>query len=121
MQKRGEIVGIIITEADRLNVLVNDIAIMVRMDSRAITLDRREANVREVLQAAAARCSPETQKYGLDLRVDAPPLALTMNAGEQQIMQVLDNLRSNALRYSHDGVPSCCAPAARRTACGSRC
>ena len=73
MQKRGEIVGIIITEADRLNVLVNDIAIMVRMDSRAITLDRREANVREVLQAAAARCSPETQKYGLDLRVDAPP------------------------------------------------
>ena len=101
-QEQKELAGIIINEADRLDRLVNDITYMVRMDSRDLPLHLKSVNVPALLKNAAARFSPAAGKGGVKVRIEAPS-GLAIEADEQRIMQVLDNLLANALRHTGPG------------------
>jgi signal transduction histidine kinase len=98
-RERGEQAGIIIREVDRLDGLVNDITFMVRMDAHAVPIEQRRAVVSALLREAAGRFRTDARRRGIRVQVEVPAkLAAWVDA--KRIMQVLDNLLSNALRHA---------------------
>lgn len=101
-RERGELAGIIISEADRLARLVSDITLVVRMEAGALPLDRRTIEAAEVLRDSQARFAIEAERLGVALRVEAEPAA-GIAADPHRLAQVVDNLLSNALRHTPAG------------------
>lgn len=98
-RERGEQAGIIIREVDRLDALVSDITLMVRMESHAVPLDVQAVGVGGLLREAGGRFRPEAARRGVRLRIEAPA-RLVARADRARIERVIDNLLSNALRHA---------------------
>jgi len=98
-RERAAQAGIIIREVDRLDAMVNDITFVVRMDARALPLERRRTAVTTLLREAAGRFGTDAHRRGVAVRVEAPA-KLAAWADAKRIMRVLDNLLSNALRHA---------------------
>jgi two-component system sensor histidine kinase VanS len=101
-RERDEQAGVIIREVDRLDGLVNDITLMMRMDSNTVTLEAHPVRVAALLREAAGRFRTAAERRGVRVRLEAPP-KLVMEADGQRIIRVLDNLLSNALRHTPKG------------------
>jgi signal transduction histidine kinase len=88
--------------ADRLGILVNQLLFLARADSHPLELDRRPVELGEVLTEAAETACPAADAKNIALRVDAgtPQWA---PADRQQLLRILDNLVSNAIKFTPEG------------------
>jgi len=100
-KKRTENLNVIIEESDRLNILVNDILELSKLQADASPLKLEKINLVEVLNEVLKRYDiiKETENY--KLIVDAPSEAY-VNIDKQRIAQVLYNLINNAINYTGD-------------------
>jgi signal transduction histidine kinase len=91
------------SETDRLIRLVNDLLLLSRADSAALTLRRESADVVELVRATVDRLTPQAEAKGLTVRVDARPDTPLAWIDPDRIEQVLVNLLDNAIKYSRPG------------------
>ena len=93
----------IAAEARRLNVLVDDMLDMARIEAGALHLDLEPAQLGDALAAAVERL----QRTSPDRRVEWEPKAAEVEvlADWDRLGQILDNLLANADRFSPAGAP----------------
>ncbi|OUM93689.1 MAG: PAS domain-containing sensor histidine kinase [Thermobacillus sp. ZCTH02-B1] len=96
-------VGVIRAESNRMIRLVNDLLHLSRLDSNQERLRPTEVNVREMLEEVSDRFSFQMKQKGIGGSVLIEDGIETAWFDRDQIDQVLDNLMSNAIKYTQDG------------------
>ncbi|MFC4778316.1 cell wall metabolism sensor histidine kinase WalK [Paenibacillus sp. GCM10023252] len=96
-------VGVIRNETERMIRLVTDLLHLSRLDSNQAPLRRRETNIHEMLDEVADRFSFQLRQKAIRAHVRVERGLTTAWLDRDQIDQVLDNLFSNAIKYTLDG------------------
>jgi signal transduction histidine kinase len=84
----------------RLNVLIQDLLDVSRMDMGNLALEPSEFDIVEVVNDLAESFAPIFEAKTQTLHVDVPATARTIFADKNRVTQVLTNLLSNASKYS---------------------
>lgn len=97
-KKRNEHLQVIIDEADRLNVLVNDMLEISRLQSGKLALEKAEFNLTHAIESIlhTYRIMEEEDGYTFDFQCDTD---YYVDADEEKIKQVVTNLLTNAIKF----------------------
>lgn len=96
-------VGVIRNETERMIRLVSDLLHLSRFDSRRVQLRREKTNMHEMLEEVVDRFSFQLRQKAITATVHAAPKLKPVWLDRDGIDQVLDNLVSNAIKYTLDG------------------
>lgn len=98
-KKREEHLNIIISETDRLNILVNDILTLSKMQADADTLQYEKfdltAEIKEIIKKYEIIKETENYKFNIEM-----PKEAYIYADKNKINQVIYNLINNAINYT---------------------
>lgn len=97
-KKRNEHLNVIIDEADRLNILVNDMLNLSRMQSGQIVLENSYFNITATLESLLASYDILSEQEGYKFIYKKAP-SFYVYGDEAKIKQVISNLVSNAVKY----------------------
>ena len=98
----AEAVGVIRSEADRLEHMVQDVMDLARVGSAEFHLDVRQVDLTETLREAVATHQNEAGDARVKLRADLPE-QLVVESDPHRVRQVVSNLVQNALRVTGAG------------------
>jgi signal transduction histidine kinase len=87
---------------DRLQRIVEDLLLVAQIEAQRLELRRSPVDLAEIAAAAveAARPAAAEKEIGLELRAEG---AVHVEADEERLSQVLDNLVSNAIKFTPRG------------------
>jgi PAS domain S-box-containing protein len=102
VKNRGAFVRTIESHADRLDWLVSDLLDLARLGSGLIKLSKAKLPARRFLRHYVESVAPLLARKDVRVEIAAPP-RLCLRADRPHLVQVLDNLVSNALKYSPRG------------------
>ncbi len=95
---------IIERNADRLHRLIGDLLMLDRLEAGALPLDLAPVSISELATEAVGTTAPGAAKQGVTLEV-ATTMGPPVQGDSRRLMQVLDNLIVNAVKFSHrDGL-----------------
>jgi len=97
-EKRNQMIEMAIGSCDRLVRLVNDILDFDSVEKGKLPLDRKPVEAKDLLRRAADVAHAAAKHARISLRIDAPP-ALVL-ADEERILQVVNELVTNAIKFS---------------------
>lgn len=98
-KKREENLNIIIEEADRLNVLVNDILDLSKNESKINELNITEVNITRLIKSVINKFKYLEEKEGYNFIFNTDK-DIIVKVDEQKMTQVIYNLISNAINYT---------------------
>jgi signal transduction histidine kinase len=90
-------------EAEHLSLLVEDLRTLSLADAGELKLTRQRVSPRELLERTAAAHQLRAQEHQVALQVNAEASLPEVNVDPERMAQVLNNLVSNALRYTPAG------------------
>jgi len=96
-------VGVISNETERMIRLVSDLLHLSRLDSNQALLRRRQTNIHDMLDEVADRFSFQLRQKSIRVKVKVGKGLKLVWLDRDQIDQVLDNLVSNAVKYTANG------------------
>lgn len=96
--KREKHLQVIIEEADRLNILVNDMLALSRMQSGAITIHPSTFDIREIAESVLTSYKLLMEADGYSVTLECPE-KLMVTGDPERIKQVFANLLNNALKF----------------------
>jgi len=95
--------SLIYTEIEHLQHLVNDLRILSQADAGELPLNPQQVSPRQFLEHAAELFTHHASQNKVTLIVEVPDSLSDVYIDEARFMQVIDNLISNALRYTPAG------------------
>jgi len=102
--RQRELLGNQRASARTLLHLLNDILDFSRMEAGSLELEVRPFNLRETIEGTLAVFAPMARKKALDLLLDlAPDLPDMFRGDEHRMRQILNNLISNAIKFTERG------------------
>lgn len=96
--KRKEHIQIIIDEADRLNLLVDDMLTLSKMQSGVVSLEKTSFDLVEAVQGLIQSYSLLVENEGYKIIFDSPK-SIIIHADRAKILQVFSNLLNNGVKY----------------------
>ena len=96
-----QMLGIAITNADRLVRLINDILDAERIESGKAPLEMRDCDLGDLMEATSDLLAPAAAEAGTKLTIE--PLHLELFADPDRITQTLVNLVGNAIKFTPEG------------------
>jgi len=96
-------VGVIRSETERMIRLVTDLLHLSRFDSQQAPLRRQLIDMGEMMEDVVDRFSLQLRQKAITVKVEAEPGLQKAWLDRDGIDQVLDNLVSNAIKYTLDG------------------
>lgn len=87
-------------EAERLSRLVDDLQELSRVESHAVQLNIRPADLTSLIQTVSKRLWHQFDQKQVTLTFDPPQNPILVLADDDRIIQVLTNLMGNALQYT---------------------
>lgn len=97
--KRDKHTQVIMDEADRLTMLVNDILNLSKLQASVDDLQMTEINLSELTERVIGRFAPYVENQGFTIENYVAPDLLTV-VDEQKIEQVIYNLLGNSINYT---------------------
>ncbi len=97
--KREEHLNTIITETDRLNILVNDLLDLSSLEEKGNFLDIKQFDIVKVTQEIIKKFNILTEQEGYNFIFKHPKEAI-VTADKKRIYQVIYNLINNAINYT---------------------
>jgi PAS domain S-box-containing protein len=94
---------IVETNTDRLVALVNDLLDISRIEAGKIDLEVKPVSMEEVIRDVLVVHRKQIESRGLSLTVSLPPQLPWVKADKARITQVVNNLISNAYKYTFSG------------------
>jgi two-component system phosphate regulon sensor histidine kinase PhoR len=88
--------------SDRLNLLVNDLLSLARLESKEANLQLSEINLRDFLEKVARDWAKRLAAKNLRLELQVPDNFPVLPADERRLEEVVHNLLDNAVNYSHE-------------------
>ena len=88
-------------EADRLNRLIEELLVMSRLETGALTVKKQPHNLTEVIDLVRDRLDNLTSRHRLQIII--PRNLARLDVDEVRIGEVLTNLVENAVKYSEEG------------------
>jgi len=87
---------------ERLHALVEDLLLIAQIEANRVELQCAPLDVTELLSSSVEAIRPSADDKGVELELvtDHPPL---VNGDRNRLTQVLDNLISNAVKFTSDG------------------
>ena len=93
---------IIERNADRLFTLIDDLLMLNRLEAGGLPLELSEVSVSSLAAEAVRNAQPLAAKVGVTIHLDAGD-GPTIPADPRRLLQVLDNLIGNAVKFSNSG------------------
>ena len=101
--KRNENLDLIISESKRMSEMVSDILDYSQLQSGYLQLNRRDYDLREIVEEETGRCEKIARENSLSLRLEQPEEECPVQVDALKISQVLRNLIYNAINHTRDG------------------
>ncbi len=98
-QEKMNIIDIIIKEADRLNHLVNDILLIIKLDSKTFSLNKQNIDISRLLTSSMNKIDIKANEKSIKLESNIAN-SIFIDADPMRITQVVDNLLSNAIIHT---------------------
>jgi PAS domain S-box-containing protein len=96
---RGDL-DVIVRQVKHLTRLVDELLDVSRVTRGAVTLSMTRVELADIVAQAAAATSPLFETRGHRLEIDVPVHGLAVDGDQVRLTQVVDNLLSNAARYT---------------------
>jgi signal transduction histidine kinase len=93
---------IVQAEAQRLERLVGDILDLAKLDAHRFTVLREEVDMEQLVERAYETFAEQARERSIDYRVDVHARPVIVSDGDR-VLQIVDNLLSNAFRATPDG------------------
>lgn len=103
LQGSPKLYGVMHTEVEHLQRLVEDLRTLSLADAGEIRLNRRAVDPKALLERTALAYFVQAEEHGIALRVEAADGLPSINVDTDRLTQVLNNLVSNALRHTAQG------------------
>lgn len=100
---RREFLTIINKESQRLSELIDDILDLSKIESGRMEWHMDHISIKDVIKRAVDSMGVLCQRKGLQLRVDLPEGLPPVFADPEKILQVMQNLVSNAVKFTPEG------------------
>lgn len=101
--ERGELLGLVEAQADRLDRLVTNLLDMTRIQAGALEPRHQAVEVSAIVEDAVAALGPDNGPT--DLKVEIPEDLPLVDVDRMLISQAIANLLENAMRFAPDGTP----------------
>ena len=95
-----EYLTVLSEKSEKLKQLINDLIEASKVSSGNVTLNISKLNLSELVVQATVEATPEFEKNGLDLRIGDSDNAITVLADSAKTYRIIENLLSNARKYS---------------------
>ena len=96
------IYGVMKRHSDRLNLLVNDLLSLARLESMEANLQLSQINVRDFLEKVTRDWAKRLAAKNLQLELQVPADFPAVRVDERRLEEVVHNLLDNAVKYSHE-------------------
>jgi PAS domain S-box-containing protein len=93
----------IVANGEHLLSLIEDILDLSKIDARRMELKMEDVRVEEVVDDVVATLELQARKKGLDVRTVLPGSMAPVHADRRRLKQVILNLASNAVKFTHSG------------------
>ena len=100
LAQRQQFLDIIVTEAERLSRLVNQVLDMAKIEAGQADWSSTAVNMREVVEQAGDSMRENYRERGVALALEMPAQVRPVWADADRLTQVVLNLLSNALKYA---------------------
>jgi signal transduction histidine kinase len=101
--ERKTFLEFIARESERLTTIVDALLNVARLDTGDLAVTLEPTNVADVVGGVVTGAQAAVNGSGHLIVADLPPVPLTAQADPEKLRQVLDQLVSNAVKYSPDG------------------
>ena len=101
VEKRNANLNVIIEESERLNILVNDLLTLSKIQANKDILEKENFDIVELINNIIKRYSIYKDTEGYIFEVNTPDKVI-VNADKKKIEQVIYNLINNAINYTGD-------------------
>lgn len=99
-ESRIQLLSIVQTECERLIVSVNRILDLSRMESGMMDYRFEKTALKALAKQAVTKLTPIAAKKAISMQLDAPDDAPAVRADKEQVLQLLENLTANALKFT---------------------
>jgi signal transduction histidine kinase len=100
LAQAADVIG---TEAARMNRLVQDLLNITKLDAGTIAFSFEQMDLNPLLKAALHKFTPRTEAAGIDFDVVRSTEPAMVQGDPDRLMQLLDNLLDNALKFTPAG------------------
>jgi len=101
-EEQRQFVSIVERNSDRLLRLVGDLLFVAQVEAGKITLERESMHVEELVRQAVDAARPAATEKDIEIALDLEGLG-ELHADRARLAQVIDNLISNALKFTEPG------------------
>ncbi|WP_372659668.1 ATP-binding protein, partial [Hydrogenophaga sp.] len=102
-EQRQQCLGIIVTEAERLSRLVNQVLDLAKIEAGHAEWHEADVDMRELLVQAVATMRETYRERGVALQCQLPEAVRAVRGDADRITQVVLNLLSNAVKFAPQG------------------
>ena len=83
--------------------IINDILDLAKAEANKLSMDEREVDLVPIVAESFRMCEPKAQQSGITLAVKSCADHVIVRADAKLVLQILLNLVSNAVKFSHEG------------------
>lgn len=101
--KEDELIGIVASQAEVLQRLVNDLLDFAKIESGSLSYDHQPLEMVALARSVVHDATPRFAQKGVELSLEAASEDVELEGDPDRLAQVTDNLLSNALKFTEPG------------------